>query len=269
MKSITRGKSRRILVLDVGGTHVKAAFSHHRAEVRILSGRTMTPTKMVGQLNKRLLGRKYDVVSMGYPGLVTHGKISRDPPNLGKGWVGFDFARALGHPTRILNDAAMQALGSYQGGHMLFLGLGTGLGSAMVVDGVLQPMELAHLPYRKGRTFEDFVGEGALRRLGKKRWKREVFDVVETLSAALEPDDVVIGGGNLRKLKRLPPGTRPGDNRNAFVGGVLLWTDGAPAGGIAGVSVRNERGARRRRPGRPPRRPRRGGSGRRLPHRGN
>jgi predicted NBD/HSP70 family sugar kinase len=248
MVSITEGKPQRILVLDVGGTHVKAAFSHQRTEVRIPSGPTMTPTKMLRQLKKRLAGQKYDVVSVGYPGLVVRDKIAREPPNLGRGWVGFDFAKALGHPTRIINDAAMQALGSYQGGHMLFLGLGTGLGSAMVVDGKLQPMELAHLPYRKGRTFEDFVGESALLRLGKKRWKKEVFDVVETLAAALEPDDVVIGGGNLRKLKRLPPGARPGDNRNAFVGGLLLWTGGEPAGGIAGVSGRNERGARRRKP---------------------
>jgi predicted NBD/HSP70 family sugar kinase len=185
----------------------------------------MEPQQMVRQLRKRLKGKRFHAVALGYPGIVVHGRILREPPNLGPGWVAFDFAKALGHPIRIINDAAMQALGSYEGGRMLFLGLGTGLGSAMIVDGELEPMELAHLPYKKGRTFEEFVGDAALKRLGRKRWQKEVFAIVRTLSAALEPDYVVIGGGNLRKLKTLPPRARRGDNRNAFVGGERLWED--------------------------------------------
>jgi predicted NBD/HSP70 family sugar kinase len=212
-------------VIDIGGTHVKAGFPNQARKLRFPSGLSMDPVKMVGKLKKRLRGKRYNVVSIGYPGLVVHGRILREPHNIGTGWVGFDFHKALGHPVRILNDAAMQALGSYEGGRMLFLGLGTGLGTAMIVDGKLEPMELAHLPYKKGGTFEDFVGDAARKRLGRKRWQKEVFAVVRKLSAVLEPDYVVLGGGNTRKLKTLPPGARRGNNLNAFVGGERLWQD--------------------------------------------
>ncbi|MCI4335469.1 MAG: ROK family protein, partial [Thermoplasmata archaeon] len=225
MRARSHRRPRRILVIDIGGTHVKAAFPGQAAEIRIPSGPTMTPERMVRKLKRRLKGKRFGAVAMGYPGLVVHGRILREPPHLGKGWVTYDFERALGHPTRIINDAAMQALGSYEGGRMLFLGLGTGLGSAMIVDGELEPMELAHLPYKKGRTFEEYAGEAALKRLGRKQWQKEVFTIVRTLSSVLEPDYVVIGGGNLRKLKSLPPGARRGDNRNAFAGGERLWED--------------------------------------------
>ncbi|MGD0257742.1 MAG: ROK family protein [Thermoplasmata archaeon] len=213
----------RILILDVGGSHVKAAFSDSARERRVPSGSRLTPERMIRRLSKLLTGELYDAVAMGYPGLVVHGRIAREPHNLGAGWVGFDFEEAFGCPVRIVNDAAMQALGSYRGGHMLFLGLGTGLGSAMIVEGRLQPMELAHLPYKKGRSFEEYVGEASLRRLGRRKWQREVYRVVELLEAALEPDEVVLGGGNVRKLDRLLPGVRRGDNREAIVGGVRLW----------------------------------------------
>jgi len=228
---------RRILVLDVGGSHVKVHRPGRSTVLRIPSGPAMDPEKMMRKLRKRLKGVRYDVVSLGYPGLVVHGKIVREPPNLGKGWVGFDFEKAFGRPTRILNDAAMQALGSYRGGRMLFLGLGTGFGSAMIVAGKLEPMELAHLPYKKGKTYEAFVGEAALKRLGRKKWQKEVFGVVEALSAALEPDYVVIGGGNARALKELPSGARLGNNRNAFAGGVRLWNGGARVGSVGRVSA--------------------------------
>jgi polyphosphate glucokinase len=167
----------------------------------------------------------YDVVSIGYPGPVLHGKPVAEPKNLGAGWVGFDFAKAFGKPVRIVNDAAMQALGSYDGGRMLFLGLGTGLGSALIVDGSLEPMELAHMPYKKGKTYEDYVGQRGLDRLGKKRWRKAVLDVVAQLAAALEAESVVLGGGNARLFEEAPPGTRLGDNANAFRGGFLLWKD--------------------------------------------
>jgi predicted NBD/HSP70 family sugar kinase len=225
MNARARRRPRRVLVIDIGGSHVKAAFSHRPGEVRIPSGASMDPKRMLRKLKRRLQGKRYDVVAMGYPGLVVHGRILREPPNLGPGWVGFDFQTAFGHPTRIINDAAMQALGSYEGGRMLFLGLGTGLGTAMIVDGKLEPMELAHLLYKKGRTFEEYAGEAALERLGRKRWQKEVFAIVRMLTAALEPDYVVLGGGNLRKLRALPPKARRGDNRNAFLGGVRLWDD--------------------------------------------
>jgi glucose-6-phosphate isomerase len=213
----------RILILDIGGSHVKAAFSDSARERRILSGPRMTPERMVRRLAKLLESERYDAVAMGYPGLVVRGRIAREPHNLGGGWIGFDFEEAFGCPVRIVNDAAMQALGSYRGGHMLFLGLGTGLGSALIVEGKLQPMELAHLPYKKGRTFEDYLGEASLERLGRKKWQKEVYRVVELLEAALEPDEVVMGGGNVRKLDRMLPGVRRGDNREAIVGGVRLW----------------------------------------------
>jgi glucose-6-phosphate isomerase len=221
--------SLRVLVLDIGGSHVKL-YLEGRPEVRIPSGPTMTPSEMVKQVKKRLRGVAFDVVSLGYPGWVKAGEIARDPPNLGAGWVGFNFEKAFGHPTKVVNDAAMQALASYDGGRMLFLGLGTGLGSAMILDGVLAPMELAHLPYKKGRTYEEYVGEAARKRLGGKKWKKEVVAVVDVLSAALLPEYVVLGGGNLRRLAKLPAGVRRGSNENAFPGGVSLWR-GTPTPG--------------------------------------
>jgi len=215
----------KILVIDVGGTHVKVLASGHREPREIPSGPSMDASGMVAAVKRLAADWRYDVVSIGFPGVVVHGRPVAEPHNLGGGWVGFDFARAFGCPVRIVNDAAMQALGSYRRGRMLFLGLGTGLGSAMIIDGVLEPMELAHLPYRKGRTYEDYVGRHGLERLGKKRWRRHVADVAERLKAALEADDVVVGGGNAKLLKALPPGTRRGDNANAFLGGLRLWDD--------------------------------------------
>jgi len=215
---------RRTLVLDVGGTHVKILVTGAKEKRRIDSGPTMTPRKMVREVLAQCGDDwRFDAVSIGYPGPVRNGRPAADPPHLGKGWTKFDFASAFGKPVRIVNDAAMQALGSYEGGRMLFLGLGTGLGSAMVVDGVLVPLELAHLPYRKGREFEEEVGVAALESHGKKKWKKIVFDVVARLTAALLPDYVVLGGGNVRLLDELPPNARRGDNANAFKGGFALW----------------------------------------------
>ena len=165
---------------------------------------------------------EYGFVSIGYPGLVMHGRPLREPYNPGGGWVGFNFAKAFGRPVKVINDAAMQALGSYQGGRMLFLGLGTGLGSAMIVDGVLESMELAHLPYKNGKTYEDYVGIRGLKRFGKKNWRHHVADVVERLRGALGAEYVVLGGRNAKNIKKLPPDTRLGDNRNAFLGGFRL-----------------------------------------------
>jgi len=212
-----------ILVVDVGGTHVKALATGHRTPVRIESGSKMTAKEMVRAVREATTGWRYSVVSIGYPGPVLHGKPVSEPRHLGEGWVGFDFKKAFGCPVRVINDAAMQALGSYKGGRMLFLGLGTGLGSALIVDGMLEPMELAHLPYKKGRTYEDYVGQAALQRSGRKKWRRHVADVVTRLKAALEADDVVVGGGNAKKLRTLPKGVRLGSNANAFVGGYRLW----------------------------------------------
>jgi polyphosphate glucokinase len=212
-----------ILVVDVGGTHVKVSDMHHKTPVKIDSGPKMTPRVMVSAARKLAAGWKYSVVSIGYPGPVLHGKPVSEPYNLGRGWVGFDFKKAFGCPVKLVNDAAMQAIGSYEGGRMLFLGLGTGLGSAMIVDGILEPMELAHLPYKNGRTYEDYVGLAGLERLGKKKWRKHVFDVTERLKSALEADYVVLGGGNARLMKKLPPGARLGDNANAVKGGLRLW----------------------------------------------
>jgi len=214
---------RKILVVDVGGTHVKLLASGQKDPVNIDSGPKMTAAKMVKAVRKVTAGWDYSGVSIGYPGPVIHGHPLSEPHNLGRGWVGFDFKKAFGRPVKILNDAAMQALGIYKSGRMLFLGLGTGLGSAMIVDGVLEPMEVAHLPYKKGRTFEDYLGLRGLQRLGKKRWRRHVAKVVEELKNALEADYVVLGGGNAKLLKKLPPGSRLGDNSTAFTGGFRLW----------------------------------------------
>jgi len=212
-----------VLTVDVGGTHVKLLASNEREPRAIDSGRSMTPARMVHDVTRLTADWTYEAISIGYPGLVVHGRIAAEPANLGRGWVAFDFAAAFACPVRIVNDAAMQALGSYRGGRMLFLGIGTGLGAAMIVDGELQPMELAHLPYRKGRTYEQYVGKAGRRRLGKRRWRKHVWAVVELLRTALEPDDVVLGGGNAKRLGPPPPGVRLGDNANAFIGGARLW----------------------------------------------
>jgi len=212
-----------ILAIDVGGTHVKVLATGRRKPLEIPSGPKMTAKEMVRKVREGTTGWRYDGVSIGYPGPVLHGKPLSEPSNLGGGWVGFDFKKAFGCPVRVINDAAMQAWGSYNGGRMLFLGLGTGLGSALIVDGVLEPMELAHLPYEKGRTYEQQVGLAALKRIGKKKWRRRVADVVTRLKAALEVNDVVVGGGNAKLLRTLPKGVRLGSNANAFVGGYRLW----------------------------------------------
>jgi polyphosphate glucokinase len=219
--------SRPILVIDVGGTHVKLLVSGMKQPIIIPSGPTLTPGVMLRQVKEALKNFPYDLVSIGYPGPVVHGRPLREPHNLGGGWVGFDFRKALGRPVKIINDAAMQALGSYKGGRLLFLGLGTGLGSAMIADGVVEPMEIAHLPYKRGKTYEHYLGIRGLKRLGRKKWERQVDKVVLLLREALQPEEVVLGGGNVTKLKKLPPGTRLGNNENAFRGGFELWRGGA------------------------------------------
>jgi polyphosphate glucokinase len=228
-KAKTASHKRRILAIDIGGSHVKTLLSGlpdgAAGERRVDANPNLTPAQMVTAVRSMVQGWKFDVVSMGFPGVVWHGRPITEPHHLGKGWVGFDYAAALGKPVRIINDAAMQAIGSYEGGRMLFLGLGTGLGSALILDGVIEPMELGHLPYRKNRNYEDYVGIAGLAKLGKKRWRRAVFDVVERFSAAFEVDYVVLGGGNVAKLKQLPPLARAGNNANAFKGGFRLWTE--------------------------------------------
>jgi predicted NBD/HSP70 family sugar kinase len=216
---------RTILVIDVGGTHVKVLASGVKEPVKIPSRPKMTGKKMVKAVREATKNWNYSVVSIGYPGPVVHGHPLSEPHNLGSGWGGFDFRRAFGRPVKMVNDAAMQALGIYRGGRMLFLGLGTGLGSAMIVNGILAPMEVAHLPYKKGRTYEDYLGIRGLKRLGKKKWRRHVARVAEQLKAALEAEYVVIGGGNAKLLKTLPPGCRLGDNSTAFTGGFRLWDE--------------------------------------------
>jgi polyphosphate glucokinase len=213
-----------VLVIDIGGTRVKVLATGRDEARRFVSGPTLTPRRMAAGVKKLVRGWKYDVISMGYPGVVLHGRPIVEPHNLGRGWVRFDYRAALGRPVRIINDAAMQALGSYKGGKMLFLGLGTGLGSTLIADGVVEPMELGHLPYKRG-TYEAYVGQRGLEKRGKKQWRRHVADVVAGLIAALEPDDVVLGGGNVRLLKQLPAGCRVGDNANAFLGGFRLWEE--------------------------------------------
>lgn len=218
-----RRAPRRILVVDVGGTHVKFRVDGRGRIFKFPSGPKLGPARMARKVLKRAHDLAYEAVSIGYPGLVFHGRIAAEPHNLGKGWVGFDFAAAFGKPVRIVNDAAMQAIGSYEGGRMLFLGLGTGLGATLIIDGVIEPTEIGHMPYRKGRSFEDYLGEAGRRRLGTRKWRRAVADVVAHLEAALEADYVVLGGGNAARLKKLPPGARRGDNRNAFIGGLRIW----------------------------------------------
>jgi len=230
----------KVLVIDIGGTHVKILATGETEKRAIESGAGLTAEQMVAGVKKLAKGWTYDVVSMGFPGPVMHHKPVMEPHNLGKGWVGFDYEKGFGKPVRILNDAAMQALGSYKGGRMLFLGLGTGLGSAMVIDGIVEPMELAHLPYKKGRTFEDYVGLRGLERLGKNKWRKEVEEVVESFRTALSPDYIVLGGGNAKKLKQLPEGCELGNNANAFIGGFRLWEE---PGGVPRKPTTRSRGA--------------------------
>jgi predicted NBD/HSP70 family sugar kinase len=214
---------RDVLAVDVGGSHVKALVSGDALEPRRFeSGSALTPQKLVRGIARLTGDWSYDAVSIGIPAVVRDSRVVSEPVNLGKGWVGFDFEAAFGKPTKVVNDAAMQALGSYDGGKMLFLGLGTGLGSAMVVDGIVEPMELGHLPFRKA-TFEDYVGERGRKRLGKKDWQKAVAEAIEALTAALEPEYVVLGGGNAKKLEQLPANARLGRNDNAFRGAFRLW----------------------------------------------
>ena len=213
-----------VLAIDIGGTHVKILATGQKERRRFESGMEMTPAKMVVGVKQLTKDWKYDVVSIGYPGPVLHNRPVGEPHNLAKGWVGFDFERAFKCPVKMVNDAAMQALGSYKKGTMLFLGLGTGLGTTLIVNGLVAPMELAHLPYKKA-TYEDYVGLRGFKKYGRKKWRKHVADVVERLKAALAPTDVVLGGGNVKELKTLPKGCRIGDNANAFIGGFRLWED--------------------------------------------
>jgi predicted NBD/HSP70 family sugar kinase len=214
-----------VLVIDVGGTNIKIRATGQEETRKVPSGPELTPQQMADGVRAATHDWVYEAVSIGIPTPVAHGKLLREPHNLGPGWVGYDFKAHFGKPVHLINDAAMQALGSYDGGRMLFLGLGTGLGSALVLQKVVAGLELAHLPYKKGRTFEDYVGLRGLKRLGKRKWQRAVADVVARLRAALVADYVVIGGGNVKKLDPLPEGARAGDNQNAFLGGLRLWED--------------------------------------------
>lgn len=213
-----------VLVVDVGGTNLKVSLTGQPKPIKIPSGRGMDAAQMVAAVKEATAGWEYDAVAIGYPGPVRRGRPREDPKNLAPGWVDFDYGQGFGKPVRILNDAAMQALGCYQGGRMLFLGLGTGLGSAVVVDGVLVPLELAHLPYRNGRTYEDYVGARGLDRMGRRKWTRHVHRVVALLRQALQLEDVVLGGGQTRKLDALPDGVRVVGDECASLGGTRLWT---------------------------------------------
>jgi polyphosphate glucokinase len=215
-----------VLVIDVGGTNLKVSVGGTADIIKVPSGPDMTAARMAEEVTKVVPGPSYDVVSIGYPGPVVNGRPAREPHNLGAGWMRFDYAKAFGKPVRVVNDAAMQALGSYQGGRMLYLGLGTGLGSAFVGDGALEPLELAHLPYRKGRTYEDYLGLRGLKRMGRKKWQRHVEKVVEILKHGLQADYVMLGGGQTKELKSLPPGVRLGTNAHAILGGLRLWKEG-------------------------------------------
>ncbi|HMD40603.1 MAG TPA: ROK family protein [Candidatus Acidoferrum sp.] len=222
-ESKPKAKASKVLVIDVGGTNVKMLATGQKEPRKHPSGPTMTPRKMVQLVKESTRDWEYDCVSLGFPGPIINEHPLREPHNLGSGWVGFDFRKAFGRPVKILNDAAMQALGSYKGGRMLFLGLGTGLGSAMIVDGTLQPMELAHLLYKNEKTYEDYLGLRGIKRFGKKKWRKHVGKITEKLKAALDADYVVLGGGNNKLLKKLPPGARLGSNENAFLGGFRMW----------------------------------------------
>ena len=218
-------KALNVLVVDVGGNHVKVLVTGKPVHRKFTSGPTLTAQQMVDGVKQLAGDWKYDVVSIGYPAPVIHGKPAEEPVHLGGGWMDLDYQEAFGCQVKIINDAAMQAVGSYEGGKMLFLGLGTGLGSAMIVEGMVVPLELGHLPYRKG-SYEDYVGRGGLARLGRKKWRKRVVEVVELLRSGFLPDYIVLGGGNVDQLDGLPPDCRRGDNSNAFTGGFRLWNQG-------------------------------------------
>jgi polyphosphate glucokinase len=213
----------KVLVVDVGGNNIKLLATGRRGVRKIPSGRTLTPGRMVQEVRKATADWSYRAVALGFPGVVRDGRIAEEPVNLGRGWIRYDFARGFGRPVRIVNDAVMQALGSYRGGRLLFLGLGTGLGATLIINGQAQPLEIAHLSYRAGKTYEDFLGKRGFDRAGKKRWRRLVFEIVPRLHSAFQVDEVVLGGGNAKMLRTLPRGCRRGDNRNAFRGGFRLW----------------------------------------------
>jgi polyphosphate glucokinase len=242
-KDLPTGKDPKVLVIDVGGSHVKCVATDHPQPARFPSGPQLTPERMVKKVRKLSADWRFDVVSLGYPGVVRRGRIVHEPYNLGAGWVGFDAQAAFGCPVKIINDAALQALGGYEGGKMLFLGLGTGLGSALIVDGVIAAMELGHLHCGAGHTYEDYLGERGRLRQGNKRWRRKVAEVVEGFRRALLPDYIVLGGGNVAQLKELPPQTRRGDNAYAFLGGFRLWETQHGAAGT-GWGVADEGGRR-------------------------
>ncbi len=215
----------KILVIDVGGTHIKLLATGQRTPTKLPSGPDLTPAAMVAAVLEATADWNVDAVSIGYPGPVIDSKPAKEPVNLGFGWVGFDFKGALGKPVRMINDAAMQALGSYDGGRMLFMGLGTGLGTTLIVDRTIVPLEIAHLPYRKNRSYEDYVGDAGLKRLGEKKWRKHVEIIVALFLAALNADHAVLGGGNVRLFDVLPPNCKRGSNNNAFRGGYRLWKD--------------------------------------------
>jgi len=212
-----------VLVLDVGGTNIKVGVTGQEEVRKVPSGPDMTPQRLVEDVREATKDWQFNAISVGFPAPVVRGQIQREPANLAPGWVGFDFAAAFGKPVKVINDAAMQALGSYEGGRMLFMGLGTGLGTTLIIDNLVAPMELAHLPFRKKRTYEDYLGERGLHRLGRRRWQDYVEEVVALFKAGFVVDYVVLGGGNAKKLLRLPPHARAGDNRNAMLGGFRLW----------------------------------------------
>ena len=231
-----------ILVLDIGGTHIKVRCTGESEVKKFASGPTMTPRIMVDTIQKLTAGWRYDVVSIGCPMPVMKGKPVKEPVNLGKGWVRFNYEKAFGHPVKMINDATMQALGDYQGGRMLFLGLGTGLGATLIEEGVLVPLEVAHLPYKKG-TFEEYTGNKAFEKKGKKKWTKEVCKIIELLRAALEPEEIVLGGGNAINLKKIPKGCRVAENSNAFIGGFRLWEHppGKPTASPMAKQVKSKR----------------------------
>jgi polyphosphate glucokinase len=224
-----RGDSMKVLVIDIGGNNVKMLASGHTQPRKFPSGPKMTPERMVAGVKKVAADWQYDAISIGIPGPILLGQLILDPRNLGPGWVGFDFNAAFGVPVKIVNDAAMQALGSYKGGKMLFFGLGTGLGTALVINGVAESREIAHLPYKK-RSYEDYVGAHGLKRLGKKAWRKNVLEIIKSITSRIHADDVVLGGGNVKKMNKLPKGCRAGDNANAFLGGFRLWDGERPQG---------------------------------------
>jgi polyphosphate glucokinase len=241
----------RVLVVDVGGTNVKILATGQTTARKVPSGPRLTPKAMVSEVKALAAGWEWDAVAIGYPGLIRDGRIMLEPHNLGRGWVGFDFAAAFGCPVRVLNDAAMQALGSYERGVLLFVGLGTGLGAALVVDGVVVPMELAHLPFKRGGTYEDYIGLRAFKRLSRKKWQKQVEYTTARLIEAFHPNDAVLGGGNAKKLKGMPPGFRAGTNANAFIGGFRMWAADKAETTKAPVARRRARRPRAKAPAEP------------------